>query len=66
MRSSGTFIAIDRIEGSKNDDYNNKLYGQWFVVKVDHVFEAGKYINAIYAVKIHRFESLKQKFEKTI
>lgn len=66
LRQSGTFIAIDRMDGSKNDDYNNKLYGQWFVVKVDHVFEAGKYLNAIYAVKIHRFESLKQKFEGTI
>ncbi len=65
-RESGTFIGIDKTEGSADNDYNNKLYGQWLVIKVDHLFQAGAYMNIIYAVKIHRFKELKNKFENTI
>jgi len=65
-RESGTFIGIDKTAGSADNDYNNKLYGQWFVVKVDHIFEAGAYVNVIYAVKIHRHKQLKTKFENTL
>ena len=56
VRESGTFIGVDRIDGSEDNDYNNKLYGQYFVVKVDHVFEAGAYTNVIWAIKLHRFK----------
>jgi hypothetical protein len=62
LRESGTFIGIDRTEGSENTDFNNKLHGQWFVIKVDHCFEAGAYMNMIYAVKIRRFEQSKLVF----
>jgi len=63
LRESGTFIGIDKTTGCENNDYNNKLYGQWFVVKVDHIFEAGAYLNMIYAIKIHRYEESENKFE---
>lgn len=66
LRESGTFIAIDKVNGCANNEYNNKLYGQWFVVKVDHIFEAGIYMNVIYAVKLHRFEELENAFKETI
>lgn len=62
LRQSGTFIGIDRADGCENTDFSNKLYGQWFVVKVDHVFEAGAYMNIIYAVKIHRHEKANAAF----
>jgi hypothetical protein len=65
-RESGTFIGIDKSAGCADNDYNNKLYGQWFVVKVDHIFETGAYINMIYAVKIHRHKDLQTKFENTL
>ena len=65
-RESGTFIGIDKTSGCADNDYNNKLFGQWFVVKVDHIFEAGIHMNIIYAVKIHRFKKQETKFEKTI
>ena len=59
LRESGTFIAIDKSLGSSpTDEFANKLYGQWFVVKVEHVFEAGMYMNVIYAIKIHRYAAL--------
>lgn len=63
FRESGTFIGIDRADGCADNDYNNKVYGQWFVVKVEHVFEAGAYVNIIYAVKVHRHKPQKAKFE---
>jgi hypothetical protein len=66
FRESGTFIGIDKSDGCPENDYNNKLFGQWFVVKVDHVFEAGAYVNFIYAVKIHRHRTLQTKFEGTL
>lgn len=66
LREAGSFIGIDRTEGCENNDYNNKLFGQWFVVKVDHIFEAGAYMNIIYAVKIHRFDTLVDTFAATI
>ena len=66
LRESGTFIAIDRTDGSNDDDYNNKLYGQWLVVKVDHIFEAGAYVNVIYAIKIHRYKPKSTDFPESI
>lgn len=61
-RESGTFIGIDKTEGCADGDYNNKLYGQWFVVRVDHIFQGGFYMNIIYAVKVHRYDVLKASF----
>lgn len=66
IREAGSFIAIDKADGSREDDYNNKLYGQWFVMKVDHVFEGGAYLNVIYAIKIHRFKEKDLKFQETL
>jgi hypothetical protein len=63
LRNPGTFIAIDKTAGSTDNDYNNKLYGQWFVVRIDRVFEAGTHVDAIYAVKIHRFKEAHEPFE---
>lgn len=66
LREAGTFIAIDKVGGCADNDYNNKLYGQWFVVRVDHLFEAGAYTNVLYAVKLHRFKELESAFKETI
>jgi hypothetical protein len=66
LRESGTFIGIDRTDGGDKTDYNNKLYGQWFVVKVDHIFEGNGYVNIIYAVKVHRHDVQQTKFEQTL
>jgi hypothetical protein len=66
LRESGTFIAIDKTKGSSSNDYNNKLYGQWFVIRVDHIFEGGQYINTIYAVKLHRSQPLEVPFQHVL
>lgn len=66
LRNPGTFIAIDRVNGNADNDYANKLYGQWFVVKIDHIFESGTYINNIYAVKMHRHTNAKTQFPESL
>lgn len=65
-RESGTFISIEETDGSDNNDVANKLYGQWFVTRVEHMFQSNAYFNMIYAVKLHRFRPLINKFENTI
>ena len=55
-RCTGRFIAIDQKDGIDDTDFNNKFFGQWFVINVKHTFEAGIYYNEIVAVKLHRFK----------
>ena len=57
-REPGRFVAIDKTEGVESGDFQNKFFGQWFVICVKHIFEAEMYYNDITAVKIHRFEPL--------
>jgi hypothetical protein len=65
-REPGRFIAIDRQDGIEDNNFNNKLYGQWFVINIRHIFEGGIYYNEVTAVKLHRFKSLDVNFTGTI
>lgn len=65
-REPGRFIAIDKQENVEDNNFNNKLFGQWFVINVRHIFEAGLYYNEITAVKLHRFKSLDANIPGTI
>lgn len=56
MREPGTFIAIDRPQGSKDFTVDDKLCGQWFVINVIHTISNGAYYNNITAVKMHRYQ----------
>jgi len=65
-RRPGSFIAIDKTDGvSDSSDFEDKFFGQWFVINVKHVFETEIYYNEITAVKIHRFDIAKTKFPNT-
>lgn len=55
-REAGRFIAIDRDDEIDDNDFNNKFFGQWFIINVSHIFEGGIYYNDITAVKLHRFK----------
>ena len=65
-REPGRFIAIDKEYGIQDSSFNNKFYGQWFIVNVRHTFEAGIYYNEITAVKLHRFKPLDVNIPGTI
>jgi len=64
-REPGRFIAIDRTEGVEDGDFQNKFFGQWFVINVKHIFESEFYYNDITAIKVHSFDTLKRKFPNT-
>ena len=61
-RETGRFIAIDRTEGVEPGDFEDKFYGQWFVINVKHIIETEFYYNDITAIKIHRFQPLNNPF----
>ena len=55
-REPGRFIVISKPDGVDDTPFNNKFFGQWFVINVKHIFESGAYFNDITAVKIHRIK----------
>lgn len=65
-REPGRFIAIDKTEGVESGPFEDKFFGQWFVINVKHVFETEFYYNDITAIKIYRFDTLPLNFVGTI
>lgn len=65
-RETGRFISIDRTDGVESGIFEDKFYGQWFIINVKHVIESELYFNDITAVKIHRFDTLPLAFNDTI
>jgi hypothetical protein len=65
-REPGRFIAIDKTDGVEPGVFEDKFFGQWFVIDVKHVFETEFYYNDITAIKIHRFDTLPLNFVGTI
>lgn len=66
FRETGRFIAIDKITGSKSNEFEDKFFGQWFVIDIKHIFEAEIYYNDITAIKVHRFTESPVKFTSTL
>lgn len=58
FREPGRFIAIDKIVGSESGEFEDKFYGQWFIIDIKHIFESEIYYNDITAIKVHRFDTL--------
>jgi hypothetical protein len=65
-REPGRFIAIDKTEGVESGPFEDKFFGQWFIINVKHIFETEMYYNDITAVKIHRYEDSNLSFPGTI
>ena len=53
FRRSNVFIGMDRVTGAIDADFDEKLLGQWFTIKVTHEFSQTGYTNNITAVKMH-------------
>lgn len=58
IRRSARFIGIDRNNLTDNA-YDYKFCGQWFLTKVQHIFQNDMYINQVTCVKAHSFKDLK-------
>lgn len=65
-REPGRFISIDKTDGVEDGIFEDKFYGQWFIINVKHVIESELYYNDITAVKVHRFNTLPLAFENTL
>ena len=52
-RTSNKFIGIDRIFGETENDFDNRLLGQWYVIGCKHMFIEDNYINELTCVKLH-------------
>jgi hypothetical protein len=65
-REPGRFIGIDKVEGSHTGPFEDKFFGQWFIINIKHVFETEFYYNDITAIKIHRFAPLPLRFTGTL
>lgn len=56
LRKAGTFIALDSNSSINNNDYDNKVFGQWLVMKVAHNFSEESYSNEVLAVKPYQYK----------
>jgi hypothetical protein len=57
-RQTNTFIGIERENPDIDNDFDNKLLGQWLVTKVVHNLTNSTYTNSIMAVKVHSADDL--------
>lgn len=57
FRHPGIFFAFDR-NGWSDNNYDNRLCGQWFLTNVTHHFEDSHYMNRITGIKMHSFEKM--------
>ena len=51
-------FSIDRRDKYFENDYDNKVLGQYFIVNVKHRFSEETYTNEILGVKPYRFAKL--------
>lgn len=66
IRQPGRFIGIDRMHSDNDNDYDNRLCGQWFTTKVTHCFAVTAYVTHITAVKLHSFHTKTQLSEDQV
>jgi hypothetical protein len=51
LRKCNRFIGLDRLVGAVDADFDEKFLGQWYLLKVEHIFTQNEYTNNITAVK---------------
>lgn len=59
FRRTNVFIGLDRVTGAIDADFDEKLLGQWFPIKVTHEFTQTNYTNNITAVKAHSDKNIR-------
>ena len=65
-RRSGRFFSVDRVDPYYDNEYDDKMLGQYFVINVKHVFDKDTYSNEIMGVKPYRFSEPNFELEKVI
>ena len=57
FRSAGKFFSFDRKAGVNESKYDDKVFGTYFTVQVDHNFSKGTYTNKMIGVKTYMFDN---------
>jgi len=57
FRSSGKFFSFERKAGVNESKYDDKVFGTYFAVQVDHNFSKGTYTNNMIGVKTYLFDN---------
>jgi len=57
FRSSGKFFSFERKSGSYDSKYDDKVFGTYFIVEVEHTFKKNNYTNSLIGVKTYLFEN---------
>ena len=57
VRQPGKFITLERKDFSNNSTYDNKIFGTYLVVRVDHVFKNNQYFNYMVCTKSYAAET---------
>lgn len=61
IRQPGRFIGVLQGKSQNDQDYDNRLEGQFFLTQVNHIFspKSMKYMNELVGVKMHMFNNEK-------
>lgn len=57
FRSSGKFFSFERKAGVYDSKYDDKVFGTYFIVEVEHTFKKNSYTNSLIGVKTYLFEN---------
>lgn len=63
-RRSGRFFSLDRKDTYFDNEYDQKILGQYFIVNTKHIFDGETYKNEILGVKPYRFAKPELEQEK--
>ena len=65
IREASTFFSIETENGGQNDEFANKLLGQWMIYKVIHRFTSTDYDNDVLALRLHANDNVDIKSDIT-
>ena len=57
FRSAGKFFSFDRKAGVNESKFDDKVFGTYFAVQVDHIFSKGSYSNNMIGIKTYLFDN---------
>jgi hypothetical protein len=61
IRTPGKFIFVDKFSASDENPIDDRLLGQWMIVKTKHIFTQTSYISDVLATKLDCFSKIWQK-----
>lgn len=65
-RQANVFVGMDRDSGAVDADFDEKILGQWFTIKVTHEFTQNSYSNNIVAIKPHSDRDIRINDDKVV